>query len=216
MEVSVKLARFFRLSETAGSGVHCSEHGLFVGQTPLLEQTPMASGRQEWRPRQTFQIQCDLGKMYGISVDTHAICSRLAFVACALNDNDTSRAQVSALLLQLPDPPSAPVTKSNLAEFLELAKQLQASGLLSRDWNPDKHPRQPAGSPDGTGGEFAPLDGAQPPQSPSNLGGPNQLAWDEKMQACHEQCVHLTLQRDGITYYRRCMRECLGGASADY
>jgi len=31
-----------------------------------------------------------------------------------------------------------------------------ASGLLKADWDPAKHPRWPAGSPSGIGGEFAP------------------------------------------------------------
>jgi hypothetical protein len=197
MEVHMEPARYFRLSETTGSGVRCSERGLFVGQTPLLEQTLAASGRQEWRPRRTFQVQSDLEKTYGVSVDIDAKRAGIACVARALNDNDIPRAQVSALLLQLPDPPAL-AAKSDFAATLDVAERLQASRLLSRDWDPNKHPRQPAGSPGGTGGEFAPLDGANAPQSPSDS-SPNQVAWDEKMQACHEQCVHLTLQRDGIT-----------------
>jgi hypothetical protein len=42
------------------------------------------------------------------------------------------------------------------AETTDLADQLRASGLLKADWDPAKHPRWPAGSPDGIGGEFAP------------------------------------------------------------
>jgi hypothetical protein len=62
-------------------------------------------------------------------------------------------------LLQIPDPPS--LTKADPAspEFLNLARNLQAGGLLNRDWDPAKHPRWPAHSPDSVGGRFAPRDG---------------------------------------------------------
>lgn len=58
--------------------------------------------------------------------------------------------------LQIPDPP--PLTKSsqNNNEIIDLAWQLRASGLLKEDWEPSKHPRWPAGSPDSIGGRFAP------------------------------------------------------------
>lgn len=61
-----------------------------------------------------------------------------------------------ALHLQLPDP--FPLAKSvhTTGEMIVLARQLRASGLLKADWDPAKHPRWPAGSPDGVGGEFAP------------------------------------------------------------
>jgi len=35
------------------------------------------------------------------------------------------------------------------------SRQLRPSGLLKVDWDPTKHPRWPAGSPGGIGGEFA-------------------------------------------------------------
>ena len=38
----------------------------------------------------------------------------------------------------------------------KLAFLLRRGGLLKEDWDPEKHPRWPAGSPDGQGGEFAP------------------------------------------------------------
>lgn len=38
----------------------------------------------------------------------------------------------------------------------DLVRQLRISGLLKQDWDPQKHPRWPAGSPDSVGGQFAP------------------------------------------------------------
>ena len=53
-------------------------------------------------------------------------------------------------------------------EVLDLARALQASDLLSRDWDPSKHPRWPAHSPDGVGGQFAPRD-ADAPESGASV-----------------------------------------------
>jgi len=50
------------------------------------------------------------------------------------------------------------------------AYQLRASSLLKEDWDPAKHPRWPAGSPGGVGGEFAPA-GTAPVNS--GTGGPS-------------------------------------------
>ena len=62
----------------------------------------------------------------------------------------------SHLHLQFPGPPALTKTAENAREIVELARQLRASGLLKGDWDPLKHPRWPAGSPDSIGGEFAP------------------------------------------------------------
>jgi hypothetical protein len=158
--------RIFRLSETAGSGVYCSEQGPFVGQTQLLKRAGAEDGLLEWRPRGAFEIQHDLEETYGIPVDLTVKHKGISGVASALNKKDTARAQVSALLLQFPDPPTAPIAKSDLTGIAEFAKRLQASNLLSRDWDPGKHPRWPARTPDGVGGQFAPGGGdANPPES---------------------------------------------------
>lgn len=44
-----------------------------------------------------------------------------------------------------------------LEETIDLARQLRTSRLLKADWDPAKHPRWPAGSSGGIGGEFAPV-----------------------------------------------------------
>jgi hypothetical protein len=73
------------------------------------------------------------------------------------------------LHLQIPDPPALAKGAQSADELVALAKELYASGMLKRDWDPSKHPRWPAGSPDGTGGRFAPgdvdLDGAPADES---------------------------------------------------
>ena len=57
-----------------------------------------------------------------------------------------------------PDPPLFANAAQSASEVNALAKQLHASGLLKRGWDPSKHPRWPAGSLDSVGGRFAPAD----------------------------------------------------------
>ena len=78
----------------------------------------------------------------------------MAVVARALERNDLALAQIAALLLQFPDPPS--LTKDYSAQgAAALAWQLIESGLLKADWDSAKHPR--AGEPPNPGW-FAPKD----------------------------------------------------------
>jgi len=101
----------------------------------------------------------DLSKRYGIPIDINAKSGGLIAIASALNRGDLLHAQITTLHLQIPDPP--PLTKSahTMGDIVALARQLQASGLLKADWDPQKHPRWPAGAPGGIGGEFAPRGG---------------------------------------------------------
>jgi hypothetical protein len=101
---------------------------------------------------------------YGVPVDFGAKVERLAAIARALDRGDLLHAHIATLHLQIPDPPALAKGAQSANELVALAKELYASGMLKRDWDPSKHPRWPAGSPDGTGGRFAPgdadLDGA--------------------------------------------------------
>jgi hypothetical protein len=80
----------------------------------------------------------------------------LSAVARALNRGDVVHAQIATLHLRIPDPPAPVKLNPPANEVLDLACRLRASGLLKADWDPAKHPRWPAGSPHGIGGEFAP------------------------------------------------------------
>jgi hypothetical protein len=84
--------------------------------------------------------------------------SGLAAICRALNRGDLIHAQIATLHLQIPDPPrmekSGPVGSSTS----DLDHVLRASGLLKVEWDEEKHPRWPAGSPDSVGGQFAPFD----------------------------------------------------------
>src|SRR5262249_30899851 len=75
-----------------------------------------------------------------------------------LDRGDLLHAHIATLHLEVPDPPALAKGAQSATEFVVLAKELHASGMLDRDWDPSKHPRWPAGSPDSIGGRFAPAD----------------------------------------------------------
>jgi hypothetical protein len=107
------------------------------------------------------ELNRDLSKRYGVPVEFDAKLEALAAIARALDRGDLLHAHIATLHLQIPDPPSLANATRSASEVIALAKQLHASGLLKRGWDPSKHPRWPAGSPDSVGGRFAPADAAQ-------------------------------------------------------
>ncbi|MGD0762836.1 MAG: hypothetical protein ABR929_06515 [Roseiarcus sp.] len=145
--------RFFRLSD---EGVRCDENGLFVGGAPMLACSQRPGGGYAWAARPLDEQNRDLGARYGFPVDIAVKRIGMAGVARALEHGDLALAQISALLLRFPDPPSlakgAPEGGS-----AELARQLIESGLLKADWDSSKHPR--TGEPPNPGW-FAPKDDA--------------------------------------------------------
>jgi len=151
-----QLGRRFGLSNELGSGVRCGEDGVFVGSVPLLEQSSSRSGPDQWQLRPVPDLNRDLTECYGLPIEFTPKIGGLAAVSRALNRGDLLHAQIATLHLQIPDPPPLMKSPQNAEETIDLARQLQASGLLKADWDPAKHPRWPAGSPGGIGGEFAP------------------------------------------------------------
>jgi hypothetical protein len=131
---------------------------LFVCETTLLEETRDHLGRPEWRARSLADLNRDLSKRYGLPIDFSAKMSGVATIARALGRGDLVQAQIAALLLQIPDPPKLSKADPSSDELTALARQMRESGLLKADWDPEKHPRWPAESPDSVGGRFAPSD----------------------------------------------------------
>ena len=147
-----------RSSEQRGHGVSCDQTGLFVGAVPLLEPCRNCAGFQKWRPRPMDELNRDLSNRYGVPVQFDAKLEALAAIARALDRGDLLHAHIATLHLQIPDPPLFANAAQSASEVNALAKQLHASGLLKRGWDPSKHPRWPAGSLDSVGGRFAPAD----------------------------------------------------------
>lgn len=151
-----QLGRRFGLSSELGSGVWCNENGVFVGAVPLLERGGGQSGLDHWQPRPVSELNRDLSECYVLPIEFTPKIGGLTSASRALNRGDVLHAQIATLHLQIPDPPALMKSPLNAEEIIGLARQLQASGLLKADWDSAKHPRWPAGSPGGIGGEFAP------------------------------------------------------------
>jgi hypothetical protein len=155
-----QLGRRFGLSNEFGSGVWCGEDGVFVGAVPLLEQSNRQNEPDYWQPRPVSDLNRDLSECYGLPIEFTAKIGSLAAASHALNRGDLLHVQIVTVHLQIPDPPPLTQSLRKFEETIELARRLRASGLLKADWDPSKHPRWPAGSPGGIGGEFAPAGAA--------------------------------------------------------
>jgi hypothetical protein len=140
----------FALSEDSQSGVACCEDGIFVAGVPLLEKARERNAG--WFPRPISDLNRQISEQYGVPIDLSAKLDSLRAIARALDAGDLIYARLLTLHLRIPDPPQ----QESVDELVVLAHRLRASGLLKVAWDPTKHPRWPAGTPDGVGGEFAP------------------------------------------------------------
>lgn len=145
----------FRLSPRGKGGVFCDEGGAFVGAVPMLART-RGNGKDEWRPRDCDDLSREMSARYGLPIDMSSKRGGLVAIAKALNEGELVRAQIATVLLGVPDPPSLSKGAPSRQEMIKLAGDLHWSGLLKVDWDPDRHPRWPAGAPDSQGGQFAP------------------------------------------------------------
>lgn len=129
------LGRFFRLSPR---GIECDEDGLRVGDVALLARN--ATG--VWTLRDERELGAELSGVYGVAVDVGSKRAGLLTVASALQAGNLARAQIAALLLQLPDPPPLADDAFVKADRGGLARDLVACGLLKADdeWE-EAHPR---------------------------------------------------------------------------
>lgn len=137
-------------------GLSCDERGVFLGGIPLLERVPDRADEECLAPRPSDDLSREFGMLYGVPIDMAGKQGGLSTVANALNRGNLALAKIASVQMQLPDLPHFSVRHKNAAK---LAFLLRRGGLLKEEWDPAKHPRWPAGSPDGQGGEFAPTDG---------------------------------------------------------
>ena len=103
---NLSFARFFRLHP---GGVECDAGGLRVGGVALLARD--ANGA--WTRRDEGNLTRELSKLYGVPLDFGSKRSGVDAVAAALTSGEIARAQVAALLLRLPDPPTSAGAQSD-------------------------------------------------------------------------------------------------------
>ena len=140
------IPKIWRLSENSGDdnlGLACTEQGLMLGRTLLIERR---DGR--FVVREQSELECLLSLAYGREATAQRLMRGLATVASALNANDQALARIAAVHLRIPDLPNQAAR-----DAMEAADVL----IKSADWNPALHPR--AGTPPNPGW-FAPTDGA--------------------------------------------------------
>jgi hypothetical protein len=156
------IPKIWRLSENSGDdnlGLACTEQGLVLGRTPLIE-------RREGRfvVREQSELECLFSLAYGREATAHRLMPGLATVASALNADDQALARIAAVHLRIPDLPDRAARDAMEAEDV-LIKYMRQRGLAHeiRKASPDdpKHPGWPAGTEGGRGGQFRPKDGSE-------------------------------------------------------
>src|SRR5580692_3955937 len=95
--------KIWRLSENSGDdnlGLACTEQGLVLGRTALIERR---DGR--FVVREGSEIEQLLSRAYQSNVVVDRLMPGLATVAAALNANDQALARIAAVHLRIPDLP---------------------------------------------------------------------------------------------------------------
>jgi hypothetical protein len=128
--------QFWRLSEAGPDnlGLACTDDGLLLGQTPLIERR---EGRFVVRERN--EIERLLRRAYPGEPAVDRLTPGLTTVASALNANDQCLARIAAVHLKIPDLPNQ-AARDALETEDSLIKYARDQGG-SIDWNPTLHPR---------------------------------------------------------------------------
>jgi len=175
MNASSSVVHEFRLSPPgSGQGISCDAQGAFVGGIPLLKRSH-GDVRDHWEPRDCSHLSKQIGADFGLPIDMSSKVGGLNAICNALNDDDIARAQIATVLLGIPDPPRLIKGAGSRSDTIKFIRTLEWSGLIKADWDPDEHPRWPAGTASSQGGQFAPKGqgGAEEPsrsQSRSSAG----------------------------------------------
>src|ERR1700678_732247 len=156
MSASSSMVHEFRLSPPgSGQGTSCDAQGAFVGGIPLLKRS-RGNSRDHWEPRDCAQLSKQIGADFGLPIDMSSKVGGLNAICNALNDGDIARAKIATVLLGIPDPPRLIKGAGSRSDTIKFIRNLEWSGLIKADWDPDEHPRWPAGTASSQGGRFAP------------------------------------------------------------
>jgi hypothetical protein len=164
------IPRIWRLSEKSSDdnlGLACTEQGLVLGRTLLIERR---NGR--FVVREQSELECLFSLAYGREATAQRLMPGLATVASALNANDQALARIAAVHLRIPDVPDRAARDAMEVADILIKYARDEGGGADRDLpmqpreickaSPDdpKHPGWPAGTEGGRGGQFRPKDGS--------------------------------------------------------
>ena len=144
----------WRLSEAGEDnlGLACSDDGLFIGRTPLIEKRD-----GQFFVRQQHDIERLLSRAYRTEISADRLMSGLAGVARALNADDQCLARIAAVHLRIPDIPDRTARDAMEATDVLIKYARDEGGGDGSNWNPALHPR--TGTPPNPGW-FAPTEGS--------------------------------------------------------
>ena len=186
--------QIWRLSEyhQGNLGLACTEDGLFLGRTPLIERQGA-----RFAVRTRTEIERLLSRAYEADLAVDRLLPGLATVMTAMNANDPGLARIAAVHLRIPDLPDQAarerleaedvliksIDRDSAAQALEVV-QLNPDGTATGNESfsfdaagrtfkasPDdpKHPGWPAGTEGGRGGQFRPKDASELTQKVKSL-----------------------------------------------
>jgi len=185
--------QIWRLSEyhQGNLGLACTEDGLFLGRTPLIERQGA-----RFAVRTRTEIERLLSRAYEADLAVDRLLPGLATVMTAMNAHDPGLARIAAVHLRIPDLPDQAARERLEAEdtLIKLIDRHSAPRALNAPLNPDsaaddsesllldtmerihkanpddpKHPGWPAGTEGGRGGQFRPKDASELTQKSQKL-----------------------------------------------
>jgi hypothetical protein len=135
-------------------GLSCDDEGLLLaGNCRLVAACLDRDGRKFYRARPVEELNTVLSAGYGQPVDASPLYAAVEHIARHMTERNWTHATIAALHLRLPE----------LADAEAASRVLKADALIKAvnpgTFDPAKHPRWPAGSLEGHGGEFSPRDG---------------------------------------------------------
>ena len=141
-------------------GLTCSEEGLLLARTSLIERRD-----DRFVVRGQREIERLLSCAYRTDLAADRLMPGLATVAAAMNANDQCLARIAAVHLRIPDLPDQAARDHMEAEDILIKSAYWNVALHPHDIHkasPDdpKHPGWPAGTEGGLGGKFRPKNGS--------------------------------------------------------
>jgi hypothetical protein len=175
----------WRLSEAGDDnlGLACSDDGLLIGRTPLIEKRD-----GHFVVREQREIEQLLSRAYRSEISADRIMSGLATVARALNTNDQCLAHIAAVHLRVPDIPDR-AARDVMEATDVLIKYARDEGRGDGgNWNPALHPR--TGTPPNPGW-FSPTEDSGESSSFRTAQNDNTTRRSDASQSANDDWVRL-------------------------